>query len=191
MKIRDFDIPGLKLIELRFFQDERGYFTERFNASSFEKAGLPTAFFQDNHSRSKPRVLRGLHFQYDPPQGKLVSCVRGRIWDVAVDIRMDSPTFGQTAGIELSEGNGLMLWLPAGFAHGFCVLGEQDADVIYKVDAPYNGSGEGCLNWNDPTLDIRWPIKNPILSTKDQVGGSLRDYQNSKIAELQFWSAQI
>ncbi|MFN7684779.1 MAG: dTDP-4-dehydrorhamnose 3,5-epimerase [Oligoflexia bacterium] len=160
-------LDGLKLIQLAVHGDERGFFVERFQAERFREHGLPAHFVQDNHSRSAPGVLRGLHFQTNPAQGKLVGCVRGRIWDVAVDIRQSSPTFGQHFGVELSDMNGKLLWIPAGFAHGFCVLGDAPADVLYKVDAFYNPATEGGIRWNDPKLGIQWPIASPTVSSRD------------------------
>ncbi|MBV9240478.1 MAG: dTDP-4-dehydrorhamnose 3,5-epimerase family protein, partial [Acidobacteria bacterium] len=113
-------------------------------------------------------VLRGLHYQYEPAQGKLVGVTRGRIWDVAVDVRPDSATFGESYGCELSDLNGLLLWIPTGFAHGFCVIGDESADVLYKTTAEYDPSGEGGISWNDPDLAIDWPIANPRLSDRDR-----------------------
>lgn len=168
MKVIDTPLHGLKLIELKVNGDPRGFFVERFNARTFAEAGLPTAYAQDNHSRSAPGVLRGLHFQMQPPQGKLVGVVRGRIWDVAVDIRPGSPTFGQSYSLELSDMNGLLLWIPPGFAHGFCVVGDEPADLFYKVDCLYNPGGEGGILWSDPELAIRWPIQNPTVSGRDR-----------------------
>lgn len=176
MEITSLSISGLKLIQLKVFRDERGFFVERFNQEQFLNCGIPSAFVQDNHSLSIPRVLRGLHYQYDQPQAKLVGCISGRIWDVAVDVRKNSPTFGQHYGVELSAENGRLLYIPAGFAHGFCVLGEESADVMYKVDQFYNGKGEGALAWNDPELAIPWPVNNPIVSNKDQIAGSFASY---------------
>jgi dTDP-4-dehydrorhamnose 3,5-epimerase len=176
MKVDKLSIEGLRLIELRVFQDERGFFVERYNEDRFKEHGLPHAFFQDNHSRSSPRVVRGLHYQHSPAQGKLVGCLRGRIWDVAVDIRKNSPTFGKWEAVELSAENGRLLWIPGGFAHGFCVLGEEDADVMYKVDNRYSPQTEGGIAWNDPTLKIEWPIENAIVSGKDQVLQSFENY---------------
>lgn len=168
MNIEETPLSGLKVITLDTFKDQRGFFIERFNPARFESLGLPTLFYQDNHSRSVPGVLRGLHFQTDPQQGKLVSCLRGRIWDVAVDIRADSPTFKKYFGIELNDENSRVLWIPEGFAHGFCVLGNEPADVLYKTTTPYNPKTDTGILWNDPSLSIRWPIENPMVSDKDR-----------------------
>lgn len=171
------ELAGLVLIELVLYGDERGFFTERYNASRFVANGLPTEFVQDNHSRSGPGVLRGLHYQYGPPQTKLVGVTRGRIWDVAVDLRPDSPTFGQSVGVELSDMNGRVLLIPPGFAHGFCVLGDEPADLLYKVDRPYHPAGEGAVHWNDPELAIAWPLEHPIVSARDRGAKSFADYR--------------
>ena len=177
MKVTQLPLPGLKLISLDVQGDARGFFVERFQHERFEKAGLPTHFVQDNHSRSAPGILRGLHYQHDAPQGKLVGVIRGRVWDVAVDIRPDSATFGQHYGVELSGDNGLLLWIPAGFAHGFCTLGDEPVDMLYKVTAHYNQAGEGGISYNDPELAINWPIQNPTLSARDQGQESFADYK--------------
>lgn len=177
MKILTTAISDLKIIELDIWCDSRGFFVERFNQQSFEKLGIPTKFVQDNFSYSLPNVIRGLHYQVNPSQGKLVGCVRGRILDVAVDIRKDSPTFGQHFGIELSGENGKLLWIPAGFAHGFCVLGDEPADVAYKVDNHYSKEGDGGIAFDDPNLAINWPIKNPIVSDKDKALQSFAQYK--------------
>jgi dTDP-4-dehydrorhamnose 3,5-epimerase len=169
MKITNTFIEGLKVVELDIYKDSRGFFVERFNKKSFQEIGIPCEYIQDNFSQSSPGVIRGLHYQNNPAQAKLVGCVRGNIWDVAVDIRKDSPTFGQYFGIELSGENGKLLYIPAGFAHGFCVLGNELADVSYKVDGIYNKAGEGGIIYNDPTLKIDWPVKNPIVSDKDKL----------------------
>jgi dTDP-4-dehydrorhamnose 3,5-epimerase len=161
-------LSGLLLIQVPLWRDERGFFMERFHAADFSELGLPVGFIQDNHSRSRPAVLRGLHYQDDPPQGKLVGVTRGRIWDVAVDIRAGSPTFGQSVALELTDTDGRLFWIPAGFAHGFCVLGNEPADVMYKVDAPYNPKGEKGILWRDPDLAIEWPVENPIVSDRDR-----------------------
>jgi dTDP-4-dehydrorhamnose 3,5-epimerase len=177
MKFADLGLNGLTVIELAPRRDERGFFFERFQVPAFREHGLPTNFIQDNHSRSLPRVLRGLHYQHHPPQGKLLGVIRGRIWDVCVDIRPGSPTFGQHVAIELSDVNGRVLWIPAGFAHGFCVLGDEPADILYKVDALYNPGGEGGILWADPELAIPWPIRDPILSDRDRHQPSWAEYR--------------
>ncbi len=168
MKVENTPIADLKIVDLKVHGDARGFFVERFNAKNFAAAGVETRFLQDNHSRSAPGILRGLHLQHSPAQGKLVGCIRGRIWDVAVDCRINSPTQGQHFGIELNEENFKLLWVPVGFAHGFCVLGDQPADVLYKVTEIYNVQGEIGINWNDPDLAIRWPISHPQLSDRDR-----------------------
>lgn len=160
-------IAGLLLIENAIHGDARGFFTERFHVQRFREHGFNVTFAQENHSRSAPGVLRGLHYQHAPAQGKLIGVVHGRIWDVVVDIRPASPTFGHHVAVELSDMNGRLLWLPAGFAHGFCVLGDEPADLLYKVDAPYEPRGEGGIQWNDPELDIQWPIEQPVISARD------------------------
>jgi len=170
-------IPGVVTIQLRSFADQRGFFIERFNARAFEDAGLPTGFCQDNHSRSKPGVIRGLHYQSDPAQGKLVGVIRGRIWDVVLDIRPDSPTFGQHLDVELSDANARLIWIPPGIAHGFCVLGDESADVLYKVDRPYNTHTEGGILWNDRELAIPWPVARPIVSDRDRTLPTFADYR--------------
>lgn len=175
MEVIEFPINGLKLIKLKTFHDERGFFVERYNHAKFKELGLPTTFVQDNFSRSKPGVLRGLHFQYAPPQGKLVTCLSGEIFDVAVDIRKNSPTFGQHVSVSLSGDEPALFWIPAGFAHGFCVTSSTVADVLYKVDNLWNGAGEGCLQWNDKSLGIKWPTISPILSSKDMIGKTLTE----------------
>ncbi len=168
MEVHACPIPGLKVIKLKVLRDNRGYFVERFHSARFGEAGLPPAFVQDNHSHSAPNVLRGLHYQHSPAQGKLVGIIRGRAWDVAVDIRPNSPTFGQHYAVELSGENGLLFWIPPGFAHGFCTLGEEPADMIYKVTATYNGRGEGGIRFDDPALAIPWPVVEPAISERDQ-----------------------
>ncbi len=151
------------------FVDTRGFFVSRFSATAFRDAGLPEFFAQDNHSRSIPRVIRGLHFQYDPPQGKLVWVTGGKMLDVIVDVRPESPTFLKVVTFILDGGDpDLMVWVPQGFAHGFCVLGDSNCDVVYKMSAPYNPQGESGLMWNDPELAINWPVKNPIISDRDK-----------------------
>ena len=168
MEVQECGIAGLKIIRLKVLGDSRGFFVERYQAERFRENGLPTTFVQDNHSRSAPGVLRGLHYQTRPAQGKLVGVVRGRIWDAVVDIRAGSPTFGQHFSVELSDMNGRLLWIPAGFAHGFCVLGDEPADLLYKVDAPYTPATEGGIAWNDPEFAIPWPVKDPTVSNRDR-----------------------
>lgn len=177
MNILSTPLQGLAVIELNVYRDSRGFFVERFNEEKFKAHGLPTHFPQDNHSRSIPGVIRGLHCQHTPPQGKLVGVLSGSIWDVAVDIRPESPTFGQHFGLELSAENGKLLWIPAGFAHGFCVLGNENADVLYKVSALYNPCSETGIAWNDKDFAIDWPVSNPIISERDQHMQSFAEYK--------------
>ncbi|MFM7185696.1 MAG: dTDP-4-dehydrorhamnose 3,5-epimerase [Planctomycetota bacterium] len=169
-------IAGVLLLEPRIFEDSRGFFFESFNHAVFERAiGSPVSFVQDNQSHSRARVLRGLHYQVDKPQGKLVRVVRGAIWDVAVDIRRGSPTFGRWVAEELSAENRRQLWIPAGLAHGFLVLSES-ADVLYKATDSYSPAGERCIVWNDPDLAITWPLAgDPVVSAKDQQGMRFRE----------------
>lgn len=181
MKVVKPKLEGLCVVELAVHGDKRGFFVERFNEKKFQELGLPTEFVQDNHSRSAPGVLRGLHAQHTPAQGKLVGCVNGRIWDVAVDIRPNSPTYGQHFGIELSDENGKLLWLPAGFAHGFCVLGDEPADVMYKVTGLYSPGNEIGLLWDDPELNIEWPVKNPTISERDKTLLSFASYRQAPV----------
>lgn len=171
MNVTPTDLPGVLVIEPRVFEDGRGFFFESFNHAAFEQAlGGPATFVQDNQSHSRARVLRGLHYQVDRPQGKLVRVLHGSIWDVAVDIRPDSPAFGRWTAVELSAGNRRQLWVPAGLAHGFLVLSES-ADVLYKTTDYYSPQGERCIVWNDPDLAIAWPLAGaPIVSAKDQQG---------------------
>ena len=177
MKITDLPLQGLKLIELQIFRDNRGFFVERFNLKKFEDLALPTDFVQDNHSYSIPGVIRGIHYQTGPAQSKLVGALRGKIWDVAIDLRPNSPTFGKHHSVELSGDNGKLLWIPAGFGHGFCVIGDEPADVMYKVDNLYSPTGDGGIRWNDPELNIPWPVKNAIVSDKDQKLQSFAEYR--------------
>jgi dTDP-4-dehydrorhamnose 3,5-epimerase len=174
MNVIKTQINGALIIEPKVFGDERGFFLETFQAERYkEMAGIDLPFVQDNHSRSGKNVLRGLHFQKTKPQGKLVRVVRGEVFDVAVDIRKDSPTYGLWAGVILSEENKRQFWVPPGLAHGFVVLSEV-ADFEYKCTDYYDPSDEGCLMWNDPTVDIEWPKGiEPILSNKDQNGLAL------------------
>jgi dTDP-4-dehydrorhamnose 3,5-epimerase len=169
-------IAGVLIIEPRVFGDQRGFFMETWSASTFAAAGLDLDFVQDNHSRSQKGVLRGLHFQNPGPQGKLVRVTAGAVFDVVVDLRASSPTFGQWVGAELSADNKRMFWVPEGFAHGFLTL-EDDTDFLYKCTAPYAPQSEHTLAWNDPMVGIEWPLagRDPIISDKDARGLSLAD----------------
>lgn len=179
MKVIEAKLKGLKIVELDVHGDSRGFFIERYNKKLFEEHNLPTEFYQDNHSRSAPSVIRGMHYQYNPTQGKLVGVLNGTILDVVVDIRPESETYGHSYSIELSDMNGKLLWVPGGFAHGFCVLGDNPADVLYKVTAPYTPEFEGGIMWNDPEFGIEWPISNPIISNRDQNQISFADYKEA------------
>lgn len=176
MNIIETALPGVLIIEPRVFGDARGFFMETWNAAGFAAAGLDLTFVQDNHSRSQKGVLRGLHFQNPGPQGKLVRITRGAVFDVAVDLRESSPTFGQWVGVELSAANNRMFWVPEGFAHGFLTL-EDDTDFLYKCTAPYAPQSEFTLAWNDPAVGIEWPVTglDPIISEKDARGLALAD----------------
>ncbi|MCT8164915.1 MULTISPECIES: dTDP-4-dehydrorhamnose 3,5-epimerase [unclassified Pseudomonas] len=169
-------IPDVVIIEPKVFGDSRGFFFESFNARAFaDQTGVDVTFVQDNHSRSQKGVLRGLHYQLQNPQSKLVRVVQGEVLDVAVDIRKHSPTFGQWVAVRLSADNHRQLWVPAGFAHGFVVLSES-AECLYKTTDYYNPSAERCIRWDDPTLAIDWELaEQPQLSAKDQAGVSFKD----------------
>jgi dTDP-4-dehydrorhamnose 3,5-epimerase len=173
LKIVETGLPGVLLLEPRVFEDARGWFMETFNAELFRTHRLPESFAQDNHSYSRHGVVRGLHYQLHEPQGKLVRCARGAIFDVAVDIRRDSPTFGQWTGAELTAENRHMLWIPPRFAHGFSVLSE-DAEVIYKCTTVWDAASDRVVLWNDPDLAIDWRIPTPTLSAKDAAAPPLR-----------------
>jgi dTDP-4-dehydrorhamnose 3,5-epimerase len=179
VKVERGPLDGLLVVKLDVYRDERGFFVERYNEATFRQHGIPTSYCQDNHSHSIPGTLRGLHFQRHPAQGKLVGVVHGRILDVAVDLRPQSLTFGQHLATELTGEGGQLLWIPAGFAHGFCVLGDSPAEVLYKVDAPYDPAGEGGILWSDPDLAIDWPTRNPIVSFKDQQLASFARYRQA------------
>ena len=175
MKIVKTDIKDVLIIEPKLFGDERGFFVETFSAARYrEMAGIDKEFVQDNHSRSQRGVLRGLHFQKKYPQGKLIRVVSGEVFDVAVDIRENSETYGKWVGVILSADNKRQLWVPPGFAHGFLTLSET-ADFEYKCTEYYNPEDEGCLAWNDETVGIHWPLDNPSLSAKDALGISLKE----------------
>jgi len=176
MKATPLAIPDVILLEPKVFGDDRGFFFESFSQAKFEAAiGRHVTFVQDNHSRSVKNVLRGLHYQIQEPQGKLVRVVQGKVFDVAVDIRKSSPTFGQWVGEILSAENKHQLWVSEGFAHGFVVLSDA-AECLYKTTAYYAPEHERCIAWNDPTIGIQWPIDGePVLSVKDQQGKSLAE----------------
>lgn len=178
MQFHQLKLDGLVLIEPRVFSDERGFFLESFRGDLFAAAGIDCDFIQDNHSQSRGATLRGLHFQTTPGQAKLVRCTRGAIWDVAVDIRPGSPTFGQWLGCELTAENFRMLFIPIGFAHGFSVLSDT-AEVQYKCSAVYNGETEAGIAWDDPELGIDWKITNPVLSGRDQSNPGFAAYRES------------
>lgn len=174
MNVIPTSIPDVLIIEPKVFGDARGFFFESFNQAAFmEATGFNASFVQDNHSRSNKGVLRGLHYQIQQPQGKLVRVVRGAVFDVTVDIRQSSPTFGQWVGVELSEDNRRQLWIPPGFAHGFLVLSDN-TEFLYKTTDYYAPQFERCIAWNDPSIGIQWPLDNePQLSAKDQAGVTL------------------
>jgi dTDP-4-dehydrorhamnose 3,5-epimerase len=176
MEVTETKLKGLVVIKPRVFEDDRGYFFESYNKNSFERSGLKMDFVQDNQSLSQKGVLRGLHFQ-DPPhaQGKLVRVITGAVFDVAVDIRKQSPTYGQWFGLELTEKNKWMLYVPEGFAHGFLTL-EDNTIFSYKCTNTYNKAAEGCILWNDPQINIDWNVKNPLLSPKDLEGTAFKDF---------------
>lgn len=176
MKVIHTEIPDVLIIEPQVFGDERGFFYESYNEKAFiDKVGISEQFVQDNHSRSAKNVLRGLHYQIQQPQGKLVRVVVGEVFDVAVDLRKGSKTFGQWASTYLTAENKQQLWVPAGFAHGFVVLSDY-AEFLYKTTDYYAPQYERCIRWDDPDLAIAWPIQDePILSAKDQVGKWLRE----------------
>lgn len=160
------------IVEPTVHRDARGWFMETFNSAWFEKHGLPVHFEQDNHSRSRRGVVRGLHYQLREPQGKLVRCVRGEIFDVAVDIRRGSKTFGVWDGVKLSEENQLMLWIPAQFAHGFAVLSDT-AEIVYKCTTLWDRESDRTILWNDPQIGIEWQVDEALVSEKDQRGATL------------------
>ena len=174
MRVTPTNLPEVLIVEPTIFTDHRGWFFEEFRNEHFRDAGLPTVFRQENRSRSQRGVLRGLHYQLAHPQGKLVTCTHGRIFDVAVDIRRGSPTFGQWAGIELDGDVPRQLWIPPGFAHGFCVL-SPFADVAYKCTEVYVREDDRGLRWDDPGIGVRWPIERPILSDRDRGFGTLNE----------------
>ena len=175
MNIQQTQIPGVLIVEPMVFGDDRGFFLESFNEREMRNIGIDAHFVQDNHSRSQRNVLRGLHYQISQPQGKLVRVVTGRVFDVAVDVRRDSPAFGKWVGVELSAENKRMFWLPAGMAHGFVVLSDS-ADFLYKATEYYAPKFERTILWNDTELGIEWPLTGqPILSAKDAAAKTFRE----------------
>lgn len=178
MEVVKTPIDGVLLIKPKVWGDARGYFVETWQKTRYEEAGIKFLFVQDNHSKSSYGILRGLHFQKTFPQGKLVSVSLGSVFDVAVDIRRDSPTFGQWYGVELTQENQWQLWISPGLAHGFAVTSET-AHFHYKCTELYHPEDEGSICWNDPDLNINWPISNPVLSEKDTKAPSFAQYRNS------------
>lgn len=176
MQVIDLELSGLKLIRPTVFGDERGFFLETYSAPRYAAAGIQVTFVQDNHSRSVKGTLRGLHYQSQPGQAKLVRVSRGRIWDVAVDIRPESPTFGRWHAVELDDQKNEQLFVPVGFAHGFCVLSDF-AEVQYKVSSPYDAKTELALDYADPDLKVAWPISSPLLSARDQTAESFASFR--------------
>src|SRR2546426_563874 len=173
-------IPDVILLEPRVFGDDRGWFMETYKQSEFAAKGIPFTFSQDNHSRSSASgVIRGLHYQKDPAaQGKLVRCIVGAVYDVAVDIRKGSPTYGRWVGVELTAKGRHMLWVPAGFAHGFCTLTDV-SEVVYKTTAEYSAAHDRGFRWNDPAVGVSWPVKAPVLSPKDAQAPPLAEADNN------------
>ena len=174
MNIIKTPLDDVIIIEPRIFRDSRGFLYESFSRKKYSEAGIQCDFVQDNHSFSEKGVLRGLHFQTDLPQAKLVRVIRGEVYDVAVDLRKASPNYGKWFGARLSEENNRQMFIPEGFAHGFCVLSEY-AEFLYKCSNYYSPAGEGGILWNDPDLNIDWPLENPVLSDKDQRFPRLKD----------------
>lgn len=180
--VKQTTLDGVLLMEPQYFKDSRGFFVESYNKNDFSHAGITDEFVQDNHSKSQKGVLRGLHYQYPHAQGKLVRVLKGSIYDVAVDIRVGSPTFGKHFAVILSEEHPAMLFVPTGFAHGFLVL-QDNTEVMYKVTDFYYPVGDAGLQWNDPTLSIPWPldvigVKSPILSEKDTIHPTLAELKS-------------
>jgi len=175
-------LDGIVVLAPEVFEDARGFFMEAYRADLFKELGLPHEFVQDNHSRSAKNVLRGLHFQWEPAMGKLMRVTVGTAYLVAVDIRKNSPTLGKWFGIEVSAQNKKMVWAPAGFARGFCVLSEV-AELQYKCTGIYNNKGESGILWSDPEIGVEWPVKNPILSDKDAKAQTLQQWQGTPASD--------
>jgi dTDP-4-dehydrorhamnose 3,5-epimerase len=180
MEIIDTKIKDVKLIKPKIYGDSRGFFLETYHKDQYKKAGISNHFVQDNHSRSKKNILRGLHYQLDKMQGKLVRVSNGRVYDVAVDMREGSPTFKEYVSFILSDKNQYQLYIPPGFAHGFCVISDE-ADFEYKCTEFYNPNSEVGIMWNDPDIDIDWPISDPIVSDKDNKNFLISEIPNTLI----------
>ncbi len=183
MHVNQIGFEGLLLIEAPCFRDERGFFVESFHAQRYRESGIPDSFVQDNHSRSRQGVLRGLHFQVKRPQAQIVTVIRGHVFDVAVDLRPNSASFGRWCGVDLSDEGPRQLYMAPGFAHGFCVLSEF-ADLHYKVSRLYDHSDENGIHWNDPDIGIRWPIEAPIVSKRDSAYPRLRDLARGHLPQV-------
>lgn len=175
MNVVETKLNGVLIIEPKVFKDQRGFFKENFQTQRYSEIGINLPFVQDNYSRSQKGVLRGLHFQKTKPQGKLVSCTKGAVFDVAVDINPLSSTYGEYVAVELSENNHLQLWIPPGYAHGFCVISDY-ADFYYKCTDFYDSEDEDGLIWNDPDVNINWPVAEPTLSDKDRTFKKLENF---------------
>ena len=182
IKVESRNLDNVVVLVPEIFQDSRGFFMESFRADQFKELGLPTEFVQDNHSQSAKGVVRGLHFQWQPPMGKLMRVTAGSAFLVAVDIRKGSPTVGNWFGIEASPENRRMVWAPAGFARGFCALADG-TEIQYKCTGIYNGQAESAIRWNDPAIGIRWPLVDPIISDKDANARMLADWLASPEAQ--------
>jgi dTDP-4-dehydrorhamnose 3,5-epimerase len=180
MNILETDLPGVLIVEPERFGDERGYFMEAYQAERYAEVGISDRFVQDNLSYSRRGVLRGLHFQNPNSQGKLVYVLVGEVFDVAVDIRVGSPTYGQWTGVVLSAENGRQIWVPQGFAHGFCILSET-ALVTYKCTGYYDRTAEAAIRWDDPVIGIAWPVTDPVLSPKDAKAPSLATIDRDRL----------
>lgn len=183
MRVEATALPGVLVVEPRVFPDSRGRFLESWRADRYAAAGLPAHFVQDNVSVSRRGVLRGLHLQHPHGQGKLVTALRGAVWDVAVDVRRGSPTFGRWFGCELSGESARQLWIPPGFAHGFVVVSEEEATVLYKCTETYHPEAETTVRWDDPALRIEWPVDRPVLSEKDLAGMMLAEVPEERLPQ--------
>ena len=183
MKVESLKIPGMILITLKKHGDDRGFFMETYRESLFARFGIHEKFVQDSRSLSKKNILRGMHYQIKKPQGHMVSVMRGKIFDVGVDLRKNSPTFGQWCGVELSAENPQQLFLPPGVAHGFCTLDDEN-EIYYKCTDYYNAEDEGGLLWCDPTINIQWPLANPITNARDNAFPALSEISAWKLPQM-------